>query len=1270
MWKVWVDTGGTFTDCIALDPRGAIHRAKLLSSGGVRGVVCEWIDDSTFIADVATVMSAPCAIGWRFRCLDDSGSDAQTAIVVTAAEHDGGLQLKINQPWQGPRRDGQSIELFGDEPAPTLAARLVTQTAMNETLPDIAMRLGTTRGTNALLERRVARTALFVTNGFRDLLVIGDQQRPDLFALKIEKSPPLYETVVEVNERIAANGTVIEEIDIGKLRDAAIKIRESGIEVAAVSLASSYINDKHERAAESVLRDCGFKVISRSAALAPLIGYLSRTETAVVNAALTPIVGEYINAVQRGVQKLHVMTSAGGLVTGEKYRAMDSLLSGPAGGVAGAAAAAKSSGFEKIIGFDMGGTSTDVARYDGDFEYQFEQKIGGTRVVSPALAIETVAAGGGSICTFERDRLIVGPESAGAVPGPACYGAGGPLAITDVNLLAGRIDTKRFSIPLDVDAARRALDDRCKDAERETGYEVNPDDVLDGFLAIANERMASAIERISLRRGYDPADYALVAFGGAGGQHACAVAEKLGMTTVIVSRDASLLSAVGLGHAVIERFAQRQVLRALDECGDEWQSWFDELAQQAIDEVAQEGVDKNRILVRRRLAHLRLRGQDSTIAIDVNEETAQLSDAFIERYEQLYGYPPPEKPIEIESMRVVASGLPDDDALRDGREQFRAANQSAAKTRMRVSGMWHDVPVRERDTLQIGESIDGPALIVEDRSVTVVEMGWRASVDQAGAIVIKADKSIDRQINKSSEDNRGGELARAELFAHRFTSIAADMGQLLQRTAMSVNVKQRLDFSCAVLSPAGELIVNAPHIPVHLGAMGVCVREVRKVITIGPGDVVITNHPGFGGSHLPDVTVISGAFDTNGELIGYVANRAHHAEIGGVAPGSMTPNATRLIEEGVIIEPQYLVRRNEPQFDQIENVLRSAKHPSRAVEENIADLRAQSAANRFGVDALRKLAIAHGVQELHRQMETLALRAETIMREVFASLPDRVRAEEKLDDGSPICVKIERRGDELTIDFAGTAAQHPGNLNAPPAVTHSAILYVLRLLAGRDMPLNEAMLRPVRIVIPRGMLNPDFSAPGYGFDALPAVVGGNVETSQRVVDTLLKALGIVACSQGTMNNVLFGNERFGYYETICGGTGAGPGFDGTGAVHSHMTNTRITDVEVMEQRYPVRVRRFEVRQYSGGEGKFRGGDGVIRELEFREPVTLSILSQHRVERPYGKNGGGAGALGSQYIIRASGKREELRGIDGAALNAGDRFIIETPGGGGWGERTR
>lgn len=1275
-WNIWIDTGGTFTDCLARDPSGMLHRAKVLSTGAMRGRIVERLANSRLKIDVNWGAGDDFVRGFDFRVLGLEPSPLQVAHFQS---DDSIIELDGDLP-EGDFAN-RSFEVTSSEPAPVLASRLVTRTPAGEPLPRLSMRLGTTRGTNALLERRGAQLALFITNGFGDLLLIGDQQRPDLFALDIIKPEPLYEEVIEVVGRLAADGSVIEPLDLDVVERHARTLVKRGITVAAVALMHSYRNPEHEHGVVEALKRSGFTHVSSSAKLSPLIRILHRAETTVVDAYLNPLITSYLDDVARriGAQApannatqnfrgfrggLHVMTSAGGLVGAETYSARDSLLSGPAGGVAGAAVAARMSGYEKIIGFDMGGTSTDVARYDGDFEYRFEQKIAGVRLVAPALAIETVAAGGGSICGYEDDRLRVGPQSASADPGPACYGAGGsggPLTITDVNLLSGRLDPGMFEIPILIEYAQRALNEVCARITASTGTPILPDDILDGFLDIANERMADAIAQISLRQGYDPAEYALVGFGGAGGQHACAIADRLGIKTVIMPADASLLSALGIGHASIERFEERQVLGLLDDVESELVTWLEEMSARAIDAVESEGIARDEITIRRRLVNMRLLGQDTSLSIDL-EQGGDLRTHFAERYGAMYGTSPQVsgKPIEIESIRVVASSTSGEPQLiiTEVEAQEAKANRTV---RARFENSWREIPAYQREDLAAGFTFRGPAIVFDRRSTYVIESGWEGMIDQAEAIIVTRGQDALAAGNEADQP----EVVTQELFTNRFSSIAEEMGRMLERTALSTNVKERLDFSCTLLNAEGELLVNAPHMPVHLGAMGLCVRSVREVIEMREGDVIVTNHPAFGGSHLPDITVITPVFDNSGKLLGYTASRAHHAEVGGTRPGSMPPDAKTLAEEGVVILPRYLIERGESRFDAVGELLRCGPHPSRSVEDNLADLRAQMAANFRGAQSFRGLADRYGARVIHEQMAALRGRAERLARNALQAMPDGTYdAIEHLDDGAAISVAIEIQGDMAVVDFAGTADTHPGNLNATPAIVTSAVLYILRVMIGERLPLNEGIMQAVELRIPPGcMLNPVFSDDPA---LCPAVVGGNVETSQRLVGTLLKALKLCASAQGTMNNLLFGNENFGYYETVCGGSGAGPGFNGAHAVHTHMTNTRITDPEIIEHRYPVRVERFGIRRGSGGGGKYRGGDGAVRELRFLEPVSLSIVSQHRNKGPFGLEGGSPGTPGSQKVIRADGSIITLGAVDGCEIQVGDRFILETPGGGGYG----
>jgi len=1121
---------------------------------------------------------------------------------------------------------GAAFEVRFPFEAPILAARLVTRTLPDRPLPPMALRVATTRGTNALLTRRGSPPAFFVTAGFADLLEIGTQQRPDLFALDIVKPQPLTGAIVEVEERLAADGAVVRALNETAIIEAARRLTAEGVRTAAIALMHSYRNPVHERRVAEILREAGFTHVSVSSDLAPFIKLLPRAQTAVVNAYLSPILDAYLRGVEAEAAlegaggMLHVMTSAGGLVRSRDFHAKDSLLSGPAGGVVGALHAGMAAGWERIIAFDMGGTSTDVARCDGGFDYVWEHSIGDAHLVAPALAIESVAAGGGSICRADRHGLHVGPESAGADPGPACYGAGGPLTITDVNLLLGRIDAERFEIPLDFAAAERAADTLLADLLRVTGVVHKRDAVLNGLLDIANERMADAIRRISVRRGYDPAEYALVAFGGAGDQHACAVAARLGMRTVILPADASLLSAWGLGHAAIERFTEQQVLRPLS---GEWEralpDLLEEMGRKARESLAEEGVSESAVRVRRRIVTMRLTGQETGLEIEYTPGTA-LADLFAARYAAIYGYlPAADRKIEVEAVRVVVG----------------AANEVA-----------------------------GRGTRSADEDTARAESGWLAVAHPSGATILTATEAMPT-VGRDSPD-----AVRETLFAGRFTAIAEEMGEMLRRTALSTNVKERLDFSCALLDPEGRLVANAAHIPVHLGALGECVRCVREAMRLGPGDVAVTNHPAWGGSHLPDVTLITPVFDSaNAVLLGWVANRAHHAEIGGTRPGSMPPNATTLAEEGVVIAPTYLMQGGKPRIEEVCRTLAEAPYPTRALGDNRADLEAALAANHRGSELLSQLAAEHGASEVWHQMERVQDRAERVLRECLRSMGNGdYTATEHLDDGTPITVRITVDGDAATIDFAGTGLVSAGNLNATPAIAMSAVLYVLRLLVREALPLNEGLLRPITLHLPVGtLLNPIFDPVDPA--KCPAVVGGNTETSQRTVDTLLKALGLAAGSQGTMNNTLWGNSRFGYYETVCGGAGATPTAPGASAVHTNMTNTRITDAEITEIRYPVRIERFARRHGSGGAGIHYGGDGVIRETAFLEPLALSLLTQHRTSGAYGLAGGLAGKPGRQYVVHYDNRIEELASISGCEVVPGDRLILETPGGGGYGTRS-
>lgn len=1255
-WSIWVDTGGTFTDCIGIDPKGDQHRVKVLSSSGLRGEVSAV--KSPDVVEITTDWEAPddFCIGFSFQLLKGNGGPVK---VEQFSGHSATVKLSkavAEDSWAG-----QSFEVISPEEAPVLAARLITQTPVNQPLPPVNLRLATTRGTNALLERKGAPVALFITEGFKDLLKIGNQQRPDLFALEIKKPRPLYQNVCEVPERIDAHGTVLKPLQPEELESEVEAYLEEDIHSAAVVSMNSYRNDAHEKELAEWLKNKGFSYISTSSDLSSFVKILPRAQTTLVNAYLAPIMESYLNAVQEAVPKgrLLVMTSAGGLLQSAAFTPKDSLLSGPAAGVVGAAAAGREAGFSKIISFDMGGTSTDVSRYDEDYEYIFEHKVGDAHLMAPAVAVETVAAGGGSICWFDGHQLRVGPESAGASPGPACYGAGGPLTVTDINVLAGRLDERNFHIPIDVNAAKQKLQEVADKVSQKEGKKVALQTLIEGFLDIANQRMAEAIEKISLRKGYDPQQYALVSFGGAGAQHCCAIARQLEMNSIVVPQDAGLLSAYGLGNAVIEHFEERQVLKGLNEIESDIDAMIKSLSEKALQKLSQQTSSSAELQVRRRLLFMRLKDQESTLEISYHPGM-DITAAFESAYRNRYGHWIENAKIEVESLRVVVSTKPE---MRTKQQwQGRDENQwvPIGEKDILFGGQKITTPIYKREEAVPDTEIAGPALILDPYSTILLEPGWKAEMHKSGALVLHQTEA-----DSDEEESERPEVIELELFTNRFTSIAEKMGEMLQRTALSVNVKERQDFSCALLNPEGELVVNAPHIPVHLGALGVCVRRIIEHIEMKPGDVVITNHPAYGGSHLPDVTVITPVFTPGKELIGYAANRAHHAEIGGVRPGSMPPNATNLAQEGVVISPTYLIKEGKSRIEAIKKIMSAGEYPTRSIEENTADLQAQIAANSNGAEALQQLVSSHGLERVHYFMNALKKRAAQLMRQTIETIPNGIyEARELLDDDTPLCVRWKVEDNALSISFDGTGAVHPKNLNATPAIVNSVVMYVLRVLVDQPIPLNEGLLSPVTLQIPECLLNPKFPAdPGQ----CPAVVGGNVEISQRLTDTLLKPFERIACGQGTMNNVLFGNDSFGYYETVGGGSGAGPGFDGTDGVHQHMTNTRGTDPEIFEQRYPVRLDRYSIRPYSGGDGAHRGGNGIIREMTFLEPVELSVLTQHRKQPPYGQQGGEPGQTGRQWVVRKSGNRILLAPSDDCDLAAGDRFVLHTPGGGGFGK---
>lgn len=1269
MYQIWIDTGGTFTDGLALDPNGALHRTKVLSSSRLRG---QLIDGKL----VAPWLTAPIFDGYQLRVLE---TDA--VYTIESLRFDGTLIVRNADQIVTLPHTQYTIELYTHEEAPVLAARLLTQTPLNQSFPALEMRLGTTKGTNALLERKGGRVALLVTKGFKDLLRIGTQQRPNLFQLAIPPAEVLYDTVLEVDERIAADGqpltTLSDQTCINLIED----LRQLQPDAIAVSLLNAYRNPTHEHQLREVLNKAGFRYITLSTDTSVTPQYVSRTQTAVVDAYLTPVMRSYLDNVQRqlGGNPVRIMTSSGGLVRADLFQPKDSLLSGPAGGVIGAADISNQLQLTQstvgVLTLDMGGTSTDVARIQTGLDYRFSTKIGPFDLQLPSLAIETVAAGGGSICWFESHgatsgQLRVGPQSAGANPGPACYGAGGPLTITDVNLLLGKLHPNQFGIPVFPEKAQEALKNVLQQVEQKTGKHTDGLALLRGFEQIANETMAGAIRKISISRGFDPKDYSLLVFGGAGGLHGCAIARLLNMDQLILPFDGGLLSAYGIGQAQIERLASCSVLQPLATVQDELPALVGRLLDSATETLRQDVGQDGAVETKSISVFLRLLGQEATVDVPFSDH---LETDFRQKYQHLYGHFPENRPIEVESIRVMVSTT----------SPHQVLNGSPVSHRHAVPAFTTDAyPAYDWTQLQEGDTFRGPALLLNTTSSAFIEPGWRLIVQaNKNALVdyiadLDEVRSVDFQEQETGTGQQNGDVIQLELFTQRFRAIAEEMGAQLQRTAFSVNVKERLDFSCALLNQKAELVANAPHIPVHLGSLGICARLVLNALPpLEPGDVVITNHPKYGGSHLPDLTLLSGVFTEAHQLIGYVINRAHHAEIGGKVPGSMPPDAVSLVEEGVVLEPTFVVKNGQFLWDsELAARFTNCPYPTRSLAENKADIEAALASLRAGEQALQNLVGEHGLPTIHTYMGRLQQSATEAIRSVLNPLTGQVfEAEEYLDDGHQIRLKITisatdeaaTNQDRLRIrfDFTGTSDVHPHNLNANLSILYSAILYVLRLWCGRDIPLNEGLMAPVDLILPESsFLNPIFPDEP---SACPAVVGGNTEVSQRLVDTLLKALGLAACSQGTMNNFLFGNDKFGYYETIGGGAGATNGADGRSAVHQHMTNTKLTDPEELERRYPVRLHQFSIRAGSGGTGQWRGGDGIVREIEFIEPVQATLLSQHRVVPPYGLEGGNAGQPGRQWVRLLTGDEEVLPGLFTRAMQPGERIHIETPGGGGF-----
>jgi 5-oxoprolinase (ATP-hydrolysing) len=1224
--------------------------------------------------------------GWQLSILNAGGAEIDRAAVVEFDRASARLRLRGLTTAPDP---GATYELRCDEEAPVIAIRYLLGTPLAEPVPPVVLRLGTTRGTNALITRSGSRTALVTTRGFGDVLEIGYQARPRLFDLTIRKPPPLTTAAIEIDERVTHDGQLLAAPHEAVIRQQLQALRDAGIESLAVCLLHADRQHEHERLVARAARDVGFSEISLSHVVAPLPKLVARADTTVVDAYLNPVLREYVERLTGALPGAHLrmLTSAGGLVGGANFRGKDSILSGPAGGVVGFSRVAQAAGFERAIGFDMGGTSTDVSRFDGRFELEYETEKAGVRLVAPTMAIETVAAGGGSICRYDGVKLVVGPESASADPGPACYGGGGPLTVTDVNFFLGRLVAERFPFPLDRAASERRLEELANAVASPKGETYSLEDLASGLLQIANANMAAAIRQVTIAKGADPADYVLVAFGAAAPQHACAIARELGIRTILNHPDAGVLSALGIGLADVARHRSQGIERPLDATSlAEVHCRLETLEREAVEEVSSEGVPPARITARRSL-DVRYLGVDSYLTIPW-PDNGDFPAAFAAGHRRRYGYTHDDRPLEIVAARVEAIGRFANELPTSARQPARAPKVTRQAT-AHFDGETREVPVFERRDLVAGDRIPGPAIVTEDLSTTVIDAGWEAEVLTGSELVLTDSSQTQSAIrNPKSEIQIHPDPAMLEIFNNLLTSIAQQMGVTLQNTASSVNVKERLDFSCAIFTADGRLVANAPHVPVHLGAMEETVRQtIAANPDLEPGDVIATNDPYAGGSHLPDITVVTPVFapprssdsldfspPRSGEgLLFFTASRAHHAEIGGMVPGSMPPLSKNLAQEGVLIRNLKIVAAGRSRFDGLRNLLTSGPYPTRDVAANLADVAAQVAANQQGMNDLLALVKRFSWPVVEHYMEAVQEAAEKKVRLALSRLPPGTHSFtdflETIDGTSvPITVRfaIHDPGHDpaATIDFTGTARELDGNLNANRAIVTAAVIYVLRLLVEEDIPLNHGVLRPIQLVLPRCLLNPK---PGPTPESTPAVAGGNVETSQRVVDVLLGALGIAAASQGTMNNVIVGDRAFGYYETICGGSGATADGPGASAVQVHMTNTRLTDPEILERRFPLRVREFSIRRGSGGNGRNRGGDGVVRRLEFLRPLTLSLLTQRRGPHPpYGAASGEPGAMGRNRLIRADGTPHILPAIAEVQVAPGDVLVIETPGGGGFG----
>jgi 5-oxoprolinase (ATP-hydrolysing) len=1190
-WRFWIDRGGTFTDVVAQRPDGRLVLHKLLSENA--------------------------------------------ASYADAAVH--GIRELLHLP-DGPIPPGLIAEV----------------------------KMGTTVATNALLERKGDRTVLVITRGFRDALRIGYQNRPRLFDRKIVLPTQLYERVVEADERVTAQGEVLRGLDEAVVRGELTSAFAEGIRSVAIVFMHGYRYPAHELRLAALAREIGFTQVSTSAETSALMKLVARGDTTVADAYLSPLLRRYVDQVTRelgtGVP-LSFMQSNGGLITADRFQGKDAILSGPAGGIVGMARTAQAAGFDRVIGFDMGGTSTDVSHFAGSYERGFETVVAGVRLRAPMMNIYTVAAGGGSICRFDGARFRVGPESAGANPGPASYRRGGPLTITDCNIMTGKLQPETFPAvfgprgdrPLDATTVHEKFHALAEEVAASTGGRLDPIAIADGFLMIAVDNMANAVKQVSVARGYDVSNYTLACFGGAGGQHACLVADALGMTRIMIHPLAGVLSAYGMGLAETRLMKQTMVEAPLDAgLMARLEELVAELTRAGAADLESQGIPRHRMRAEARI-HIKYRGSDTALEVAFGS-LDELAGGFEAAYRRRFAFAMPDDPLVVESVAVELIGGSTGSDATVAPPTAVEPGEPVRRVSAHMAGRTHATPVYDRAALPAGQRIDGPAVIFDAASTTIVEPGWAAAHNASGDLILDR---VEPRVNRASSAE--ADPVRLEIYNNLFMSIAEQMGLALQNTAYSVNIKERLDFSCALFDADGALIANAPHMPVHLGSMGDSVRAALAVQP-KPGDVIALNNPYRGGTHLPDVTVVMPVFDEEGRRVLFnVAARGHHADIGGSTPGSMPSNSKSLVEEGVLIDNFLLVSGGQFREAELRALLASGPYPARNPDQNLGDIRAQVAACARGAEEMMRLMHAAGRGVVLGYMRHVRANAAATVRRMLSSLPDgHFRYE--LDDGAAVqvAITVDRGAGRARIDFTGTSDQQPNNFNAPASICRAAVLYVIRTLLDDDIPMNDGCLEPIDLIIPEpSLLKPQYPA---------AVVAGNVETSQVVTDALYGATGRLAASQGTMNNFTFGNAMYQYYETICGGSGAGPGFDGTSAVHTHMTNSRLTDPEVLEWRFPVLVEAFHIRKGSGGAGRWRGGDGVVRRIQFREPMTASLLANRRRVAPFGLEGGAAGAVGRARLHRAGGETLELGPTVEVAVGAGDVFVIETPGGGGFGMR--